>query len=358
LESRAAMQKSAQSPVSQPVIASPVVADSSRSLLSLITSSGEPGSSSLVGIEKPSSVSLESQKISGSRFFPNPLHGDPSIVPQKLEKLHAEVISSSPSSEYNPPQSSRLLALGSRTPSGSSAHSSKAQSSITSASISPDPQQHSIQQLNALQAQAQSELINPSPDIQFRLQTDSPFGVSQRPSSVRQQEQFSPFNHVGRGNPYEEKDLYIQQYDSHRRTSGVSSVSSESVTYTDLGNSNGGFIGNSGHASNFDLPVSGNQGGSYSSGKGSRFAKFFDNKGRDSAMAPITKPTGLSTPALQGHRQDLNRVHMENQGDNRTMEDIFAMLQSSAQVCASILTNIQLNNEVFYRVNESANHLN
>jgi hypothetical protein len=104
--------------------------------------------------------------------------------------------------------------------------------------------------------------------------------------------------------------------------------------YNDVSNNNGGFIGNGGQTSTFDLTTPGNQAGSYSSGKGSRFAKFFDNKGRDSSAAMITKSTGRPSPSpLQGHRQDVNRIHMENQADPRTMEDIFAMLQSSAQVC-------------------------
>jgi hypothetical protein len=132
---------------------------------------------------------------------------------------------------------------------------------------------------------------------------------------------------------YGEKDQYAQQYDAYRRTSGMSSVSSESGTYGDVNNGAIGITGNGNHATSFDLPTSGNVSGGFSSGKGSRFAKFFDNKGKEPQTGAMAKSTGLLSPSpLRDHRQDVNRVLMENHGDNRTMEDIFAMLQSSAQV--------------------------
>lgn len=143
-----------------------------------------------------------------------------------------------------------------------------------------------------------------------------------------------PFEHGGRGIPYDEKDIYAQQYEGHRRASGMSNMSSDSGSY---GDPNGGFMGNGGQPSPLDLS-GGNQSGSFTNGKGSRFAKFFDNKGRDPQMATITKPGGHGSPSpLQAHRQDINRAILEQQGgDNRAMEDLFAMLQSSSQVSGHV----------------------
>ena len=89
------------------------------------------------------------------------------------------------------------------------------------------------------------------------------------------------------------------------------------------------------NGSNYDM--SGNTIGGPSTGKGSRFAKFFDAKNRDIQPAqPLRKPQGpglLSTSPLPGPRQEqigLNGAppHIN---DNRTMEDLFAMLQNSTQ---------------------------
>lgn len=68
--------------------------------------------------------------------------------------------------------------------------------------------------------------------------------------------------------------------------------------------------------------------------KGSRFAKFFDGKNRDSQPAPLTKgpigASGLPQPAPQ--KTDLPGLHPPHNSDARAMEDIFAMLNNSAQV--------------------------
>ena len=71
--------------------------------------------------------------------------------------------------------------------------------------------------------------------------------------------------------------------------------------------------------------------------KGSRFAKFFDGKGRDPS-ATQTKPqtpTGFLSPSPSlGQRQDqsgFNGLH-GNHNDPRTMDDLFAMLSNSSQV--------------------------
>jgi hypothetical protein len=92
-----------------------------------------------------------------------------------------------------------------------------------------------------------------------------------------------------------------------------------------------GFIGN-GNGGAIDLTTGALNGPNYSSGKGSRFAKFFDNKGGREPQMVAGKPMlgGLTSPSpIQGHRPD-HRVSSDSQGDPRTMDDIFAMLQNSA----------------------------
>lgn len=68
--------------------------------------------------------------------------------------------------------------------------------------------------------------------------------------------------------------------------------------------------------------------------KGSRFAKFFDGKGRDSQPAPLAKgpigTSGLTQSVPQ--KTDLPGLHPPHNSDARAMEDIFAMLNNSAQV--------------------------
>lgn len=75
--------------------------------------------------------------------------------------------------------------------------------------------------------------------------------------------------------------------------------------------------------------------------KGSRFAKFFDGKAREG-------PPSSGKPQLQGgftspspnhsQRQDHANLVQGNPGDQRAMDELFAMLNNSSQV--RIFTNI------------------
>lgn len=270
---------------------------------------------------KVSAPPLETQR-SGSRFFPNPLNQDTIAPPQKSSPTSIQ----SPAPEYNPPQTSRLLGLSSRTPSTSG--SVKPQNPVENLIVVP---QYPSQQLPPLQPDLGSR---ESPDIQYRLRPDSALGLG-RPDAIRQRDQ-SPFDQVHRGQ-FDDRDLYVQQFESQRRASGMSNVSSEG-SFGDVG-----FIGNvSGSAID---PTSGAPNGpNYSSGKGSRFAKFFDNKGGREPQMVGGKPmlAGLTSPSpIQGHRPD-NRVPSDSRGDPRTMDDIFAMLQNSAnQVCCDPVCGIR-----------------
>ena len=285
---------------------------------------------------------MESQR-SASRFFPNPLHQDSAPASQEQTPISTQ----SPAQEYNPPQTSRLLGLSSRT--SSTSGSVKPPDSVGNPIMAPQhhPQQLPMPQpdLGSLQssdahyrhrppiaaAQHHSQqlpMVQPdlgsrqSPDNQYRLRPDSSLGLG-RPDVIRQRDP-SPFDQVRRGQ-FDDNDLYVQQLESQRRASGMSNVSSEG-SFGDVG-----FVGN-GSGSAIDLIPGNPNGQNYSSGKGSRFAKFFDNKGGRDPQMVAGKPmhAGLTSPSpIQGHRPD-NRVPSDTQGDPRTMEDIFAMLQNSA----------------------------
>lgn len=101
------------------------------------------------------------------------------------------------------------------------------------------------------------------------------------------------------------------------------------------------------NASFQDVPSPLENGGGYSANKGSRFAKFFDGKGRENAV-PFSKPLtpvsfGTSSPGPQ--RQE-NGNYIGSHGgpaDHRAMDDIYAMLSSSAQVTCIIKSTIEFN---------------
>lgn len=261
---------------------------------------------------KVSAPPLETQR-SASRFFPNPLSQDSVTTSQKPTQ--------SPTPEYNPPQTSRLLGLSSRT--SSTSGSAKPQTAVENTIAMP---QHTSQQMPPLQPDLGSRQ---SPDNQYRLRPDSALGFG-RPDVIRQRDP-SPFDQVPRGQ-FDDKDLYVQQFESQRRASGMSNVSSDG-SFVDVG-----FVGN-GSGSTIDLTSGAPNGPNYSSGKGSRFAKFFDSKGGREPQMVGGKPmlASLTSPSpIQGHRPD-------SQGDPRTMDDIFAMLQNSAsQVSHHAVYRMQL----------------
>lgn len=83
-------------------------------------------------------------------------------------------------------------------------------------------------------------------------------------------------------------------------------------------------------------------GGNYAASKGSRFAKFFDTKTRElqNAGPRLSQQVPGMPPAIPhpSQRQDsISLGGMAAPRGERTMEDIFAMLQSSTQVCVETL---------------------
>ena len=76
----------------------------------------------------------------------------------------------------------------------------------------------------------------------------------------------------------------------------------------------------------------------FAASKGSRFAKFFDGKARDTqsqSNKSQVPAVGYISPSPNHHqRQEQSNLSnlASNPGDQRTMDDIFAMLNSSSQV--------------------------
>ncbi|KAF9569730.1 hypothetical protein CPC08DRAFT_812711 [Agrocybe pediades] len=69
-------------------------------------------------------------------------------------------------------------------------------------------------------------------------------------------------------------------------------------------------------------------------GKGSRFAKFFDGKARDNAPPSAKQQAigGFTSPSPNhNHRHEHTSLVTGTSGDQRAMDDLFAMLNSSAQ---------------------------
>ena len=75
-------------------------------------------------------------------------------------------------------------------------------------------------------------------------------------------------------------------------------------------------------------------GNGYATPKGSRFAKFFDGKVRDAPPNKAQTPIGFTSPSPnlgQGHRFDQGSFGgpLNGAGEQRTMDDIMAMLANS-----------------------------
>ena len=236
---------------------------------------------------------------------------------------------------FNPPPGSRMLALKSRVPSTNSG---------TPPGIIP-PYAHPVQ------PDAPGLLAHLSDTVG----NDMPFAGPRIPSeSSRVIRSFSPLSNGSQPNiPLEDlRDpvLLGQMNEGLRRASGSSAAErailglpgEAGAPYGDLGGSQAGvFPPGSLDPSGSNVPG----GVGYATSKGSRFAKFFDQKTREPqvggprlAQQVPNVPLGMPHP---NQRQDsISLVGMNTPRGERTMEDIFAMLQSSAQVSIYILALI------------------
>lgn len=269
----------------------------------LASASSQQANASLVTGRQESEVS-DKLTPQNSRLFSTTLSSDSSgaVKPDVT-------ISVNQASQSHPPGGSRLLALGSRNPQNAAIPSMRPTSSQTPVSF---VQKNGNVGVNAVVSAGVNQSIEPSPHFSPAVET------------LRHGNGFSPF-------------------DEHRDASALPNTSTSEATHhgplTLAGDrtvfpadhvlsAEPGSFSNSHTVQSFEPVSSG-----IASAKGSRFAKFFDGKSRESQPAPFAKgpigTSGLSQPAPQ--KTDLG-LHPSHNSEARAMEDIFAMLNNSAQV--------------------------
>ncbi|KAG6878422.1 hypothetical protein C0993_007023 [Termitomyces sp. T159_Od127] len=196
-------------------------------------------------------------------------------------------------SHFNPPAGSRLLAFARTVP-----KSQNITSNVINGAIDPPP--------------------NTSPNFGFQ-QTEFPMSAS-KSETLRPLPGFSPFEDHSRSHGLDDFSTLAVSPDANRR-------STERSTYTP-----------STEHPQFPDPTSPESSNGYSANKGSRFAKFFDAKGRDSlpliSKAPANLVSSSPGPGSQRSEHGYNTNMNTNQGnlpDPRAMDEIYAMLSSSTQ---------------------------
>ena len=241
-----------------------------------------------------------------SRLFSS----DPSVVGKPSVDA---AIPANQAPQSHPPGGSRLLALGSRNPQNAVASSVRSTSSQSPASF---VQKNGNVGVNAVTGAGVSQPIEP------------PSHFAPVAETLRANNGFSPFD--------EQRDA-----PAHPNTSASEAMHRGPLAFTGDRTSfpadhilaaepglGGGF--SNGHTIQSFEPV----GSGIAAAKGSRFAKFFDGKSRDGQPASFAKgpigTSGLSQPTSQ--KMDLPSLHPPHNSEARAMEDIFAMLNNSAQV--------------------------
>jgi hypothetical protein len=292
---------------------------------------------SAVPSTESSTPSIESQKPPGSRFFPNPSTSDNAALQGQQDRQSASTIRSPIPSQFNPPPGSRLLAFGSRTP-----------SATASANISPD--QPSAFSISASTLDATPPLQHPVNGPHRIADMDTSNLISTARSSVVTSlppPGFSNLVNPTRLSGFSNDGSTQTQSEILRRQSLASlgdrltyGGTSDLGAYSEMASTNP--LGPQSNTQNSQSPSfdsggreRGHGGSPFPQQKGSRFAKFFDGKSREQPTAPPTEDlSSLAHPLLQYQRQQgvVGGESYTLGSENRTMEDIFAMLQNSTQV--------------------------
>lgn len=284
-----------------------------------------------------SSPSIESPKPPGSRFFPNPSTSDSVALQGQQDRQSASVIRSPIPSQFNPPPGSRLLAFGSRTPSATtSANISPDQPSAFSISASaldaPPPLQHPV---NGPHRIADMDTSNPDSTARSSVATGlPPPGFSNLVNSTR----LTGF--LNEGSTQTQSEILRRQSLASLGDRMTYGGTSDLGAYSEMGSTNP--LGPQSNTQNSQSPSfdsggreRGHGGSPFPQQKGSRFAKFFDGKSREQHGVPPTEDlSSLAHPLLPYQRQQgvVGGESYALGSENRTMEDIFAMLQNSTQV--------------------------
>ncbi|RDB29623.1 hypothetical protein Hypma_015351 [Hypsizygus marmoreus] len=254
---------------------------------------------SLLGAKEPSNMSASSSDVHSNKSRTPPsskVVASHATQENAFLSLERPALDSVPP-QFNPPPGSRLLAFA-RT----SSAATKPQTTNNLPTVPPNGP------FNVGNSQSEStEQIPPKMDPLRSKPGFSPFEDPLRPTYLLEE--------------HRESSNFTMTSDIHRRGSAERSSFSPSTE-------TGAFQDNSPSLEN---------GAGYSASKGSRFAKFFDGKGRE-ALPPVGKvrpPGGIvsSSPSPGGQRQEHgvfnNGVH--GGPDPRAMDEIYAMLSSSAQ---------------------------
>ena len=284
-----------------------------------------------------STPSIESPKPPGSRFFPNPSTSDNAALLGQQDRQTASAIRSPIPSQFNPPPGSRLLAFGSRTPSATaSANISPDQPSAFSISTStldaPPPLQYPV---NGPHRIADMDISNPDSVARSSAAGLPPPGFSNLVNPTRLP------GFLNEGNTQTQSESLRRQslasLGDRMTYGGTSDLGA--VAYSEMGSNPLGPQSNTQNSQSPSFDSGGRErghGGSpFPQQKGSRFAKFFDGKSRELPAAPPAEDLGpLAHPLLPYQRQQgvVGGESYTVGSENRTMEDIFAMLQNSTQV--------------------------
>jgi zinc finger CCCH domain-containing protein 13 len=290
-----------------------------------------------VSSTKSSSPSIESPKPPGSRFFPNPSTSDNAALQGQQDRQSASAIRSPVPSQFNPPPGSRLLALGSRTPSATATTniSPDQPSAFTIPASSLDAPPHFQHPVNGPHRIADINTSNPDSTARSSVTTDlPPPGFSNLVNPTR------PTGLVNEGSTQIQSEILRRQSLVSLGDRMTYGGTSDFVAYSEMGSTNS--LGPQSNIPNSQSPSfdsvgreRGHGGSPFPQQKGSRFAKFFDAKSREQSAAATTEDLSPLAHPLHPYQRQQGVVGGESYplgSENRTMEDIFAMLQSSTQV--------------------------
>ena len=287
---------------------------------------------------KPSSPSAESPKPAGSRFFPNPSTSESVALQGQQERQSASAIRSPMPTQFNPPPGSRLLAFGSRTPSATAATAaSPDQLSAFTISASTLDSPHLVQPANG--PHRIPDVDTSSPDSTTRSSIAAGLPPPGFSNFINPPTRLPVFPSDGSG--HTQPDVLRRQSLATFGDRMTYGTSSDLTAYSEIGATN--TLGPqssttpSSQSPSFDSAgrERGHGGSPFPQQKGSRFAKFFDGKSREQPTSASTEElSSLVHPPLPYQRQQgiVSGDPYTLGTENRTMEDIFAMLQNSSQV--------------------------
>ncbi|KAK7694557.1 hypothetical protein QCA50_001743 [Cerrena zonata] len=318
--------------------------ESARSLLSLISTDID---------NTPQSVLPPTEKSDMPPPAMSRLFGHPQPITTQVAETQGSSANASP--VFNPPAGSRLLAFGTRAapPVVGNSNGPKNITALEAAlhsgnPLAANPSLSNMQKLPGPSVQLANVGMLSNHDLAYNTMNDTHIVQNPRatPSDAgRSARSYSPFNQHQPGAQYTYEEIQelnaLSRASEHLRRTSVASLerpypmgSDGGSPYSEMNSPASGFPTN---GPPYDL--GGLAGASYATGKGSRFAKFFDGKTRDqpqgipSARKGPAPGFGPSISPLPGQRQDplMSNGLLANGVEGRTMEDIVAMLQNSAQ---------------------------